>query len=427
MNKKILLAILILILILSIIMIFPNSITKNYNIPKLFALLIGGFLLLIGLVLNHKEIIVDKKDILIFIFLTIAFLSTCLSDNIKISILGDRNRYEGFLMITIYVVIYIVAKNFIDFSKINKLLNIGFYVALFAGILGILQKNIDLEVLYPIFNKGIASTFGNSNFFGSFISIILPISSLMYIIYGYKKGYILSLVMFFNMIASGTRSAWVAFIIAALFGFIYLIKSKNKMILKNSIILIISFILIFAYLYCNGGIFKANHDTRARIKQIQSEFNSVKYKGISNTLGSNRIEIWKMTLKLIAQKPLFGCGTDNLKRGLLKYCREDFFAFAIRTSGAPDKAHNEYLQIAATMGIPAVIVYTIFVSAILLPKMKNMFKNKVAYILSLTIISYLTQAFFNISTIGVAPLYWMLLGITDRYVDYNKEEIIKKD
>ena len=90
----------------------------------------------------------------------------------------------------------------------------------------------------------------------------------------------------------------------------------------------------------------------------------------------------------------------------------------MRTGKDIDKAHNEYLQIAATIGIPALIVYLSFLSLILFPKMKEMFKNKLLFILVLTIICYLTQAFFNISTIGVAPLFWMLLGIID-----NKEMI----
>ena len=53
-----------------------------------------------------------------------------------------------------------------------------------------------------------------------------------------------------------------------------------------------------------------------------------------------------------------------------------------------------------------------------LPKLKN--KSKLNYIFVLVIISYLAQAFFNISTIGVAPLFWMILGLSDnQYIDRN--------
>ena len=59
------------------------------------------------------------------------------------------------------------------------------------------------------------------------------------------------------------------------------------------------------------------------------------------------------------------------------------------------------------------ILYLVFLSLIVFPKMKYMFKDKLIFILVTTIICYLAQAFFNISTIGVAPLFWMLLGLSD--------------
>ena len=71
------------------------------------------------------------------------------------------------------------------------------------------------------------------------------------------------------------------------------------------------------------------------------------------------------------------------------------------------------MQIGATMGIPALIIYLGFLSFIVFPKMRIMFKEKKVFIFTTTIICYLAQAFFNISTIGVAPLFWIILGLSD--------------
>ena len=91
-----------------------------------------------------------------------------------------------------------------------------------------------------------------------------------------------------------------------------------------------------------------------------------------------RIEIWKMTLNLIAKKPMLGCGPDNLKKGLFISCKYEAVKFYLRTHTVVDKAHNEYLNIAATIGVPALILYLTFLSLILLPKLKN--KSKLNYI-----------------------------------------------
>ncbi|MBO5413601.1 MAG: O-antigen ligase family protein [Clostridia bacterium] len=430
MKQKLITITLTLIAVLAPLLIIPNG--DNYNILKLILLLTTGLALLILLLASYKTLTIDKKDIIILIFLGLVFLSTFLSSNIKTSIIGENNRYEGLLMFITYICIYFSAKKYFKYEKISTFLNIMFYVSIIIGILGIAQKYISYMPLYPIFNKGICSTFGNSNFFGSFISIVLPIASAIFILKGSKKGFILSLIMFFNMISSGTRSAWVAFAVVGILGLIYLIKQRNKEYFKRTVILLICFIIVFIYLF-NGfdfilkkfGITKKNNissTTEIKINQIKNDLKKAKTSGISNEMGSSRIEIWKVTLKLIAKKPVIGCGVDNLKRGLIENCRDEALAYANRTNALIDKAHNEYLQIGATLGIPALICYLIFIALILFPKIKLAINNKIYFIICLSIISYLVQAFFNISTIGVAPLFWMLLGLID-----NKDFINKLD
>ena len=113
-------------------------------------------------------------------------------------------------------------------------------------------------------------------------------------------------------------------------------------------------------------------------------------------------------------------GPDNLQEGLIKNCPEKSYEFIEKTGSVVDKAHNEYLHIAATIGIPALICYLIFIGMNLFPKIKLAINNKTYFIICLAIISYLVQAFFNISTIGIAPVFWMLLGLL------NNEDFINK-
>ena len=422
MKEKVITVIIILGLVLATVLIIPDANDNNYNILKYIVLLITGGILIIILLTDYKNIITDKKDILIFVFLCLSIISTIFSSDISKSIIGETNRFEGLLMIFVYIAIYISAKKYFKIEKVKLFLSVMFYVSMLIGILGILQRNIECIKLYPIFNKGICSTFGNSNFFGSFISIILPISMATYILYGNKRAFVLSMIMFFNMIASGTRSAWVAFIVVGVYGSIFLINKRDKQYLKRTIILILIFVIIFIYLFSNLNFWGSGDCvTKIKMNQLKNDLKKITQSGFSNEMGSGRIEIWRMTFKLIAKKPIIGCGVDNLKISLANECTDELAEFALKTFGVVDKAHNEYLQIAATMGIPSLIIYLIFVLLILIPKLRLIFKDDIAFIISLTIISYLVQAFFNISTIGVAPLYWLILGISDRGSIIKKE------
>ena len=156
-----------------------------------------------------------------------------------------------------------------------------------------------------------------------------------------------------------------------------------------------------------------------RLNLISSELNSALTTGeIDKTFGSGRIEIWRMVLKVIAMKPMLGSGPDTLADSLIHNVTTDAVNYIERTNTYADKAHNEYLQIAATIGIPALVVYLAFIAQIL-SKQKNMFKDEPTFILMIPIIAYLTQAFFNISTIGVAPIFWLLLGVVQNQVFKN--------
>ena len=219
MKQKLITIILTLIAILAPTLIVPEIVNPNYNILKEWFLLIAGLLLLILLLASYKTLKIDKKDILLLVFLGLIFISTTLAVDIKTAIIGETNRYEGLLMFITYASIYLCAKNYFKYEKIENFLNIMFYVSIAIGTLGSAQNYINCPSLKPIFNKeisAICSTFGNANFFGSFISIILPISISIFIFKGNKKSFILSLVMFFNMISSGTRSAWLAFGVVAI-------------------------------------------------------------------------------------------------------------------------------------------------------------------------------------------------------------------
>ncbi len=71
------------------------------------------------------------------------------------------------------------------------------------------------------------------------------------------------------------------------------------------------------------------------------------------------------------------------------------------------------MQYAVTLGIPALLIYIAFILCILKDNIKDIETNDEKLILYLIIISYLVQANFNISTIGVAPLFWFSLGLLD--------------
>ncbi len=387
------------------------------NIPRIFILLVGGLILLILMLTNYKKLKLDRNDYIILIFVILIFIATINSSNIKTSIIGTHTRYEGMLALYTYIIIYFCAKKFLIYKNKNTLLLIIQVLYIIISVLGILQYYIKLptNTLYPIFNKGIGGTFGNTNFMGNFISMGIPVFIITYIIKGNKISFITSLTTFFCLIGCLARSGWVAFAVFSLIMLVYIIKNRNRKYIIRSIILIICFIIIFAGMYLSK-----NDMVKQRVATVKNEVKIIKVEGVQNNTGSNRIQIWKITCELILKYPWLGVGTDNLKIGILENLTDTSINYILRTGTLIDKAHNEYLQIAVTLGIPALIVYFIFITNILFKKRKEVFRKDETFIICSVIVSYLVQAFFNISTVGVAPLFWLSLGLLDNKM-YNEK------
>lgn len=405
-----------------ILFIVPLLITPRkvysipYNILKICVLLLCGLTLLICLILKRKELKFDLIDKTLLAFYALIILSTIFSANILKSIIGEHNRYEGVLTLTTYFLTYYCAKYYFNYNK--KLKYFAIAVVLISSAIGILQY-YNIFPLYYIFNIPFepafaSSTFGNRNFFGSFLAICVPIFMALYIIKRKKVYLVTSLISFWAMLVSMTRSSWVGLAVATIFGIIYVVKNFSKEILKRTIHIVIGFTIIFVFVLIPPPIadyFDVN-TLNGRLAALGHDFvvlfdNDAE----KSALGSGRMIIWKIALEELTFVPILGTGPDALVDGLKENYTDDYVKFIVNTHMQIDKAHNEYLQIAVTLGIPALIVYLTFIAQILASARKNIFKNNATFILFIPIVSYLVQAFFNISTIGVAPVFWALLGL----------------
>ncbi len=415
MKDKIVTIVLSIILFIVPISIIPSQ-WGEYNLVKIIILLICGLVLLVTTLIRIDKLKFDKTDIPILIFGALAILSAIFSKDINKSLLGETNRYEGLLTIITYILIYYNSKYY--FKNYKKFITILSVIYILISIFAIIQLYVGNNIkLPPIFSKGACGTFGNTNFMGSFVSLILPAFILGSVFRNQKIYYIGSIASFSAMLACTARSSFVAFLVSIILIITYLIIKRNKKYWKRFSILILSFILCFTII----NLTDKNKRVNNKISRTGADIEQAVSTGLSDKMASGRIGIWKITIKLIGKTPILGCGVDALSSGLEQELPEENTNFIIKSHVYIDKAHNEYLQIAATMGIPALIAYLIFIGIILIKGIEKMLKHKVITIYTIIIISYLIQAFFNISTIGIAPIFWFVLGMASRNINRKKE------
>ncbi|MBP7279648.1 MAG: O-antigen ligase family protein [Sedimentibacter sp.] len=388
--------------------------TDHFYLPKVAAMIILALSFLAVLAINKirfKDIVQkDRINISLFIYFILLAASVYAAENKVFAIIGVPGRWEGLVTITLYMFLFITARLYLVPDE--GLFKIILVTAIIVSIYGILQTmNFDpfpRDVLRENWSKRAFSTMGNPNFLGSYIVLIIPTSIYFYIIKKNITGLTAYAILFYCLLSTGTRGAWlgtIASIMAfAAIHYMYFRYSKGEFT-RYIILLVITILLLALYSFNTEGAFID------RFLSIARDANEFLTKGDrADYSGANRGFIWKRVAELIKKRPLAGYGIENLGEAFKKYYTKDMIELWNEVRYL-DKAHNEYLHIAVTSGIPSLLVYLTFISQIILKGLFRLKNCKTALLILSSVIGYMTAAFFNISVVSVAYVYWIFLGL----------------
>ena len=397
--------------------IYKPKITAVYYLVLLLAVII-----LLKQYYDKNKINTDLSNISIFLFLTFTILSTIFSKYYFQSIYGRPFRWEGLITYISYVLIFITAGYFIKKLKyLKKIIKYLFISGSIISIYGLIQfygfDFINRDPLRINWSRSF-STLGNPNFAASYIAIVLSLSLVLYIFSEnkekiYRYGFLSSLFFSF-LIATSTRSALIGFLVSTII-FVSIFYKYLKNNFKKVVVIILIFITIFGVMDFGQQFYYS--------RRVLSLFTDVQTLAISDDdtevekIGSKRFVIYKFSIPLLFKNPLLGSGPDTFD----KVFPHDEFNKLSEGTGRKivDKAHNEYLQIGVTLGLPALLFYLLLLYNIYIKgfqALKNV-KSKMSDLniyhaaLFMAVVSYTVTALFNISVVTVAPVFWAILGL----------------
>lgn len=418
--KKLGLYSLIIWIIYPIIVFFLGFLFKlNISFKLLLPLYLFGFLGILNFIIylyktkfkfNREHIIKYLPVLLLLIYLLWAILSTFFSNNKEVSIFGSNNRAEGLLTYIWYFGFFcnsfIVSKE----ECINKILKIFIFVVTFLSIMTLI--NHYMSFINFNFFRDFTSIFSNENHYAYYLNMgVIANVLLLLLIINDKKKFILYIFCYcinlYTLILNNTLGCYLSVLLTLIIIFVYCVIMKNN--LKKFLLLFILFLGIslvnYKIVFTNlGGIF-------SDASKIQKNLlNNSNIEEIYDA-GTNRIGLWVKGVEFISEKPFFGYGIDNLLQRYSKF----------NDGEITDRPHNEYIQIAAFMGLPALIFYLLFLISVFLKVMLNFKRVPVQFILTSIISnSYLISAFFGVSMFYTTPYLFIFLGLTASYsFNYN--------
>lgn len=383
---------------------------------------------------------IDIFDLLGYLLILFAIVSALLAPDFKLALWGSIYRYEGLIQICAYYVLFLNSRFINTKELIVKVINSLIIIGLLQFIYSFLQvfiRGTYIYVKYEYVYYRASGFIGHPNMLGSYIVLTLLLAIGMYFLYGkHKKFYLISIILLYiNLILTQSTGPFYGFIVGLIFTLIFLYKKKKidiLNILTCTISIIIGLLLVsgITELWCTNRFHDQFRDDFTIVGDIKDTFvtfgqvitSNMKYNnsGVSSleTYGSNRIWLWKNTIKLVPKYWLHGTGIDNFTQVFRDNLSEKDKNISYLGGALFDRAHNEYLHLLVTQGVFAFVTYLALLILIFIKGIKS--KDTMVWILLFGFVGYAIQAFTNISVYNVAPFFFIVMGML-----VGKENIVK--
>lgn len=272
-----------------------------------------------------------------------------------------------------------------DTKKTVLLLNLMLLVSSLYGL-----AQLWLRVIRPY------AFFGNPIFAAEFTALCFPFAVLGLIIFPKARAFFAfnGLLAVVALFATGSRAAMLALFLSAAALALHLIKSgilKFSMPQKHIIYASVPFIIILALLLTTPGFNSSVKSTIARTKGLFS----------GETAGlKNRLLMANAGSAMIKNSPLAGNGAGSVRHEYQRFqapelARDQRFEF-INTS----YIHNDFIQLAAEFGLPAAVIFALFILFVLLrfdsfSRAVPDTDYAVMLCLAAALIAFLAEGFFN--------------------------------
>lgn len=425
--------------------IFTNINTELYEVPKMSLVYFCAcllFTLTCIKFIREKKITIPKTPILslLLVFIAIQIVSTITSIDKFTSIYGYPTRLNGGLVSQIaYLIIFTAALINLNQIKAIRLLTISIVTAFSVALIGILSHfnfdltchaltgNISSACWEAEFNPQlrIFSTLGQPNWLATYLVLIIPFSLSLLIRSSKGKGQIffslISLSLLLALIFTGSRSGFAGLIASLLIYF----TLTGKQLLKKNRKLFIAIMAISILLIVTSGstLLSRLGESIKRQKTVEG----------GTETGQIRLIVWQGAIEAFKKATILGNGPETFAYAYSAN-RPEAHNQTTEWNFFYNKAHNEFLNYLANIGLSGTVFYLAFIFATLLQlfkitKDKNLLNSSLLKAAISALIGYHVAIFFGFSTVVSQLVMFLTIALmlslvktktTDMDLKFNK-------
>lgn len=374
-------------------------------------------------------------DLPILAFGAIAVVSTVTS------VYFYESKVELFKILNYILLYYIVVNNIKDFKRVKRIITILIVIGCGLAVYGLYNYLNGIEMIYGLEKKAyvgnLTATYVNSNSMCAYLALTIPLAVGLFLggILGRPPGqgegrrsittFILPpaiFVMTAALIVTHSRDGWISFFTSILFLSIILIRIRHRTPKTlTRIVVIVLIILIILGTAGSVSLYQAVKDKGTSVTSVGNPFRGVPLE--------SRIEVYRGTLQMIADRPLLGVGPGNFPLVYPRYRDKKHIVFMNET-------HNDYLQFASEMGILSLAAFLVLLFLYFKYANKYLLSSKNMYLLGLALgcmVSIAGVALhgsmdFPFQIPANALTFWVILGLTvsiSRAIDLHELKDVK--
>ena len=336
-------------------------------------------------------------------------IATIFSINPYTSFWGYYSRFHGGLLTTIcYTIIYFAATKWMDNKSTQKLIKISVITAFFISLFAIAEHfGIDKNFWLQDVQSRPFSTLGQPNWLAAYLLPNLFLT--LYLSHKQKSPLHLAtyLVLFTAMFLTKSRSGYLAFAFAYLTYWLLVIRAVGWHKIKTQLLIYTMALALPLVLF----------HTPISLPTTAAPSGNTALETGGTESGDIRKIVWTGALKLIQKYPFLGTGPETFAYTYY-WVRPAAHNLTSEWDFLYNKAHNEYLNIAAGAGLLGLSAYLYFHYAVfaasftLIPKSKkthqdNDLELRTLYpVLGSSIVAFTITNFFGFSVI---PVYLLMI------------------
>ncbi len=323
--------------------------------------------------------------------------------------IGESYSHEGFLTYVAYAGVYGMTLFLVRDDLLKKLMIVFTGVGTILSILTIFQYAGYHVEAFSAYMR-LAGIFHNTNHFGYYLVLVSLCASGLSLVSQQLVGKVVYQVCFMlilsALILNNTFGAYLGVLAGVCAIAVIFSIWKRRCSVKFFIPLMLAMFTTVMVNQTTGLVANNFNVLESDVEKIVTESED------SGNAGSFRWALWVAAMDFIAQEPLLGHGPDNLD--------ENYAQVGITML----KPHNEYIQHAACLGIPALIFYLVALMMIYVNAYLHRMTLTPLTVVALCVVSgYLVSALFGNTKFYVTPYFMMFLAISAQsYIQRSERE-----